>query len=207
MGENPRYPDVIDRFSLGPPRPERSVGRHIHAVARPTSGPEPPVQRRPRACHGWAETVAASRLLDHPDIGAQALLADHHHATRERSRTQAVCVYDPTGRDDSPPRPKQGRGTVRVKGGEALRLQPMVTCTPARLHLGVWGLQRWPRPEPPALRERVRGLAPRAGAAEPVRATASQAAPRSGRATTGSMRASPPGKPLAPSTPSSNVEW
>jgi hypothetical protein len=35
------YPDVIDRFSLGPPRPERSVGRHVHAFESPNSCPEP----------------------------------------------------------------------------------------------------------------------------------------------------------------------
>jgi hypothetical protein len=45
-----RYPDVIDRFSLGPPRPERSLGRHVHSFESPTAililifkGPEFPV--------------------------------------------------------------------------------------------------------------------------------------------------------------------
>src|SRR5262245_40630778 len=41
MRENPCYPDVIGRFSLGPRRPQRSVGRHVHSFESPNSCPEP----------------------------------------------------------------------------------------------------------------------------------------------------------------------
>jgi hypothetical protein len=46
----------------------------------------------PTACHGWAETVAASRLLDNPAIGEQEMLSGHQHATLERIRTQEVVL-------------------------------------------------------------------------------------------------------------------
>src|ERR671918_1620149 len=36
-----RDSDVIDRYSVGPPRPERSVGRHVHSFESPNSCPEP----------------------------------------------------------------------------------------------------------------------------------------------------------------------
>jgi Transposase DNA-binding len=49
-----------------------------------------PVNSIPTACHGWAETVAAYRFLDNPDIGVQEILSGHTHATLERIRTQEV---------------------------------------------------------------------------------------------------------------------
>jgi transposase-like protein len=33
--------DVIDRYRVGPPRPERSMGRHVHSFESPNSCPEP----------------------------------------------------------------------------------------------------------------------------------------------------------------------
>jgi hypothetical protein len=47
---------------------------------------EKPVHSIPRACHGWAETVAAYRFLDNPAIGEQELLSGHKRATLERMR-------------------------------------------------------------------------------------------------------------------------
>src|SRR5262245_36263965 len=35
------YLGVIDRYSVGPPRPERSVGRHVYSFESPNSCPEP----------------------------------------------------------------------------------------------------------------------------------------------------------------------
>jgi hypothetical protein len=36
-----QYLGVIDRYRLGPPRPERRVGRHVHSVASPNRCPVP----------------------------------------------------------------------------------------------------------------------------------------------------------------------
>jgi hypothetical protein len=78
---------------------------------------ETPVHSIPRACHGWAETVAAYRLLDNPAIGAQGILTGHHHATLARIRAQEVVllVQDTTFLDDGTTQPKSGMGTVKIK--------------------------------------------------------------------------------------------
>jgi hypothetical protein len=96
--------------------------------------------------------------LENPAVGEPEMLAGHQHATRERMRTQdvVVCVPDTTCLDDGTTQPKKGMGTVKVKVHEAYLLQPTVALTPARLHLGVLGLKRWQRPEPPVAQERHR---------------------------------------------------
>jgi hypothetical protein len=116
------------------------------------------VPRIPSACHGWAETVAAYRCLDHPAIGEQEILSGHQHATLERIRTQDVVLLgqDTTFLDDGTTRPQKGMGTVKVKVREEHLLHPTVAFTPARLNVGVLGLQMWQRPEPPVAQERHR---------------------------------------------------
>jgi hypothetical protein len=112
----------------------------------------------PRACHGWAETVAAYRLLDHPAMGEQERLSGHQRATRARLRAQDVVVLGPdtTCLDDGTTPPKQGMGTVKSHVREASLRHPTVALTPERLHRG--GLERkvWPRPEPPVAQARHR---------------------------------------------------
>lgn len=81
---------------------------------------EKPVPSIPSACHGWAETVAAYRLLDNPAIGEQEMLSGHQHATLERIRAQAVVwlVQAPTFLHDGTTQQQPGRGTVKVKNRE-----------------------------------------------------------------------------------------
>jgi len=69
-----------------------------------------PVSRLPTACPGWAETVAASRFLDTPDLGVQERLSGHTHATLERIRAQEVVllVQETTFLHDGTPHPKAG---------------------------------------------------------------------------------------------------
>jgi hypothetical protein len=82
---------------------------------------EKPGHRMPRAGHGWAEPVAASRLVDHPAMGEQAMLSGHQHATLARIRAQAVVVVgqDTTFLEDGPTHPPSGLGTVQLKAREA----------------------------------------------------------------------------------------
>jgi hypothetical protein len=82
---------------------------------------EKPVHRLPRACHGWAATVAASRFRDNPAIGEQAMLSGHKRATLERMRAQDVVLFvpDTTLLDDGTTQPKKGMGTVKLNGREA----------------------------------------------------------------------------------------
>jgi hypothetical protein len=78
---------------------------------------EAPVHSIPRGCHGWAETVAAYRLLDNPVIGEQEMLSGPQHATLERMRVQelVLSVQATTFLDDGTTQPKQGMGTVQIK--------------------------------------------------------------------------------------------
>ena len=119
---------------------------------------EKPVSSIPSACHGWAETMAAYRFLDNPEIGLPEILSGHKHATLNRIRTQEVVllVQDTTFLNYGTTQPKVGMGTVKVKSREAYLLHPTVAFTPARVNLGVLGAKWWQRPEQPVGRERKR---------------------------------------------------
>jgi hypothetical protein len=115
-----------------------------------------PVSSLPAACHGWAETVAAYRVLDNPAIGLQDMLSGHTHATLERIRAQAVVllVPDPTFLDAGTTPPKAGMGTVTIKVHEEYLWHPTVALTPERVKVGGVGMKVWPRPEPPVAQPR-----------------------------------------------------
>ena len=115
-----------------------------------------PVSSMPTAWHGWAETVAAYRFLDNPDIGVQEILSGHTHATLERLRTQEVVllVQDTTFLHYGTTRPKTGMGPVKIKTRAEYLLHPTVAFTPARVNLGVVGMKVWQRPEQPGAQQR-----------------------------------------------------
>ena len=119
---------------------------------------EHPVGSMPTACHGWAETLAAYRLLPTPAMGVQEIWSGHTHATRQRIRAQEVVwlVPDTTFLHDGPTQPQAGMGTVKIKPREAYLLPLTVAFTPERVHLGVAGMQVWQRPEEPVAQQRKR---------------------------------------------------
>ena len=53
---------------------------------------EQPVSSIPRACQGWAETVAAYRFLANPRVGFVEILSGHKAATLERVPAQEVAL-------------------------------------------------------------------------------------------------------------------
>jgi hypothetical protein len=110
----------------------------------------------PTACHGWAETVAAYRFLNNPDIGVQEILSGHTHATLERIRTQEVVllVQDTTFLNYGTIQPKAGMGTVKIKTREEYLLHLTVAFTPERVNVGVVGMKVWQRPAQPIARQR-----------------------------------------------------
>src|SRR5262249_43539230 len=112
----------------------------------------------PRACHGWAETLAAYRFLDNPRVGLKEILAGHQHATLERLQAQEVVllVQDTTFLNYGTLRPKTGVGTVKDRAREEYLLHLTVAFTPERVNLGVLGLRMWQRPEEPVAHERAR---------------------------------------------------
>ena len=133
--------------------------RHTKRLAQLLSRlSERPVSSIPAACHGWAETMAAYRFLNNPDMSAQELLSGHTHATRERIRTQEVVllVQDTTFLNYGTTQAKAGMGTVKIKTREEYLLHPTVAFTPERVNLGVIGMKVWQRPEQPVAQERHR---------------------------------------------------
>src|SRR5882672_5690632 len=117
---------------------------------------ERPVSSIPSACHGWAETVAAYRFLDNPNVGCEEILSGHQQATLARLRTQevALLVQDTSFLNYGTLRPKAGMGTVREKVREEHLLHTTVAFTPERVNLGVLGAKLWQRPEQPVGHER-----------------------------------------------------
>jgi hypothetical protein len=97
---------------------------------------EKPIRSIPSACQGWAETVAASRLLDNPAMSMQAILSGHKQATLERIQTQEVVllVHDTTFLNYGTTQPKAGIGTMKVKKREEYLLLPTVAFTPERVN-------------------------------------------------------------------------
>jgi hypothetical protein len=121
-------------------------GRHTKRLAQLFERlSERPVSSIPRACHGWAEPVAAYRFLDNPDIGWQEILSGHEQATLERIRAQelVLLVQDTTFLDDGTTRSKAGMGTVKIKVRDEYLLHPTVAFTPERVNLGVLGARWW----------------------------------------------------------------
>jgi hypothetical protein len=112
----------------------------------------------PTACHGWAETVAAYRFLNNPDIGVQEILSGHTHATLERIRTQEVVllVQDTTFLNYGTIQPKAGMGTIKIKTRAEYLLHLTVAFTPERVNVGVVGMKVWQRPEEPVAQQRKR---------------------------------------------------
>jgi hypothetical protein len=111
--------------------------RHTKRLARLLGRlSERPVDSIPTACHGWAETVAASRFLHNPNIDAPEILSGHTHATRQRIRAQEVVllVQDTTFLHDGTTRPKAGMGTVKIKTRDESLLHLTVAFTPARVN-------------------------------------------------------------------------
>jgi len=134
---------------------KRHAKRLAHRLERLS---EQTVSSIPRACHGWAETIAAYRFLDNPLVSRPEILSGHQHATQARLQAQEVVllVQDTTFLNYGTLRPKPGMGTVKEKLREEYLLHLTVAFTPERVNLGVLGLRMWQRPEEPVAHERAR---------------------------------------------------
>jgi hypothetical protein len=133
----------------------RHAKRLAHLVERLS---EQTVSSIPRACHGWAETLAAYRFLDNPRVSLKEILSGHQHATLERLQAQEVVllVQDTTFLNYGTLRPKTGVGTVKERMREEYLLHLTVAFTPERVNLGVLGFRMWQRPEEPVAQARAR---------------------------------------------------
>jgi hypothetical protein len=46
----------------------------------------------PRACYGWAETMAAYRFVDNARVSCKEILSGHQRATQAQVQAQAVVL-------------------------------------------------------------------------------------------------------------------
>ncbi len=98
-----------------------------------------PMQSIPTACGGWAETLAAYRLFDHPQVTAQAVLEPHYACTEQRMREYSVvlCIQDTTEGDYSGKNDIVGLGPLNYETRRGLYLHPTLAVTPERVPLGL----------------------------------------------------------------------
>ncbi len=106
-----------------------------------------PMQSIPTACGGWAETLAAYRLFDHPQVTAQAVLEPHYACTEQRMREYSVvlCIQDTTEGDYSGKNDIVGLGPLNYETRRGLYLHPTLAVTPERVPLGLLDLWSWTR--------------------------------------------------------------
>ncbi len=133
----------------------RHVKRLAHLLERFS---EQTVSSIPRACYGWAETLAAYRFVDNARVSCQEILSGHQRATQARVRAQTVVllVQDTTFLNYGTLHPREGMGTVKDRLREEYLLHLTVAFTPERVNLGVLGLRMWQRPDEPVAHERAR---------------------------------------------------
>lgn len=133
--------------------------RHAKRLARLLERfSEQAVSSIPRACYGWAETMAAYRFVDNARVSCKEILSGHQCATQARLQAQEVVllVQDTTFLTYGTLHPREGVGTVKDRLREEYLLHLTVAFTPERVNLGVLGLRMWQRPEEPVAHERAR---------------------------------------------------
>ena len=108
---------IETELAESPLHDRRHAKRLAHLLERFS---EQSVNSIPRACHGWAETLAAYRFLANPRVGRKEILAGHQHATLARLQAHEVVllVQDTTFLNYGTLRPKTGVGTVKERRRE-----------------------------------------------------------------------------------------
>ncbi len=106
-----------------------------------------PMESIPTACGGWAETLAAYRLFDHPQVTAQAVLEPHYACTEQRMRAhpRVLCIQDTTEGDYTGKNDIAGLGPLNYETRRGLYLHPTLAVTPERVPLGLLDLWSWSR--------------------------------------------------------------
>ncbi len=102
-----------------------------------------PHESIPKACGGWAESKAAYRLFDNPEVTAERLLAPHVEKTHERmnGRPVVLCIADTTEVKFTYRSAATGLGPLAHASERGFLLHPILAVTPERLCLGVLDAQ------------------------------------------------------------------
>jgi hypothetical protein len=136
----------LSLIDLGDQRLNRRARRLLEKLG------EKPTVSIPAACGGWGETRAAYRLFDHPEVGAERVLAPHIACTEERLRAhpRLLCIQDTTELDYPTKKGIAGLGPLNYESRWGMYLHPTLALTPERVPLGLLGVHSWAR-EPGSL--------------------------------------------------------
>lgn len=136
----------LETIDLGDQRLNRRARRVLAKL-----GAKPQVSI-PAACGGWAETRAAYRLFDHPNVTAQQILEPHYQCSEQRIRQhrRVLCLQDTTEADYTGKNDIEGLGPLNYETRRGLYVHPTLAVTPERVPLGVLDAWIWTR-EPGSL--------------------------------------------------------
>lgn len=132
--------DELKSIDLGD---ERLNKRSKHLLEALSKNPEASINA---ASDGWGDTAAAYRFFDNPAVAPEAILEPHRQATFERMREHpvALLVQDTSEFDFTKHPPKDARCLNRAERF-GLYAHVHLAVTPAKLNLGVVGLDYWDR--------------------------------------------------------------
>lgn len=95
------------------------------------------------ASHGWAETLGAYRLMDHPECTLEAILQAHQQPVLQRVRacSRILLIQDTTELDYSSKKQQIGRGPLAAADRQGYFLHTQWVVSEDRLPLGSWDWQ------------------------------------------------------------------
>lgn len=102
-----------------------------------------PAASIPAACRGWAETIAAYRLLGCEDFAPEALVAPHREATAARCAAHrcVAVIQDSTEMDFSHLKCATGLGPLNDHHRRGFFLHSLQALSEDGVPLGMWGAQ------------------------------------------------------------------
>lgn len=106
-----------------------------------------PQKSLPKACKGWAETLACYRFFDNPKVNPDKILTPHKKATLKRIAEEKVVLMlqDTTEMNFSHREKIEGMGRLSRKFEQGFYLHPTLAVTPERISLGVLEAYNWAR--------------------------------------------------------------
>lgn len=95
------------------------------------------------AMQGWAETLGAYRLVDHPECTLEAILQAHRQPVLERVRKhpRVLLIQDTTELDYTSKKKQVGRGPLAENARQGYFLHTQWAISEDRVPLGSWGWQ------------------------------------------------------------------
>lgn len=106
-----------------------------------------PQKSIPKACKGWAETLAAYRFFSNKAVTMQKILSPHMEATIKRIKDEKIVLMpqDTTELNFSHREEVQGMGELSRDFEQGFHLHPTIALTPSGTCLGIINSEAWIR--------------------------------------------------------------